>query len=119
MDASYGTCRNVLKRNLGMYYYKLQMHQELLPPDYIRTVAGCLFFNTYLNDAVVLDKTFFTDKAWFHFNVHIKSQNMRMCVTEYRHFDRETTLHPVKIGIWCAMSRRKIIGPIFFVNSTW
>jgi hypothetical protein len=33
----------------------------------------------------------------------------------------ETRLHPVKVGVWIAVSRRRLIGPIFFhetINAT-
>lgn len=114
LEISYGTCRSILKRDIGMHPYKVQLYQELLPPDYVRRVAYCRFFNANLNDDDVLDKTFFTDEAWFHLNGYINAQNMRMWATDNPHFYRETTLHPVKIGVWCAMSRRRLIGPIFF-----
>ncbi len=26
----------------------------------------------------------------------------------------KTSLHPPKVGVWCAMSRRRIVGPFFF-----
>ncbi|XP_018574750.1 uncharacterized protein LOC108913653 isoform X1 [Anoplophora glabripennis] len=37
-----------------------------------------------------------------------------MWATENPHEFIETSLHPQKIGIWVAVSRRRIIGPIFF-----
>lgn len=114
LDVSYGSCRNILKRNLHMHPYKVHVYQELLPPDYIRRVAYCRFFNANLNDDDVLDKTFFTDEAWFHLNGYVNAQNMRMWATENPHYYREAALHPVKVGVWCAMSRRRLIGPIFF-----
>jgi hypothetical protein len=29
----------------------------------------------------------------------------------------ESPLHPLKIGVWCAISRKRIIGPIFFTGT--
>ena len=39
---------------------------------------------------------------------------MRCWSAENPHVFRETPLHPVKIGVWCTMSRRRIIGPKVF-----
>ncbi|RZC39872.1 hypothetical protein BDFB_015338, partial [Asbolus verrucosus] len=39
---------------------------------------------------------------------------MRMWSTENPHYFEETPLHPQKIGVWFAISRRRLIGPIFF-----
>ncbi len=30
---------------------------------------------------------------------------------------REATLHSEKIGVWCGMSRKRIVGPIFFTST--
>lgn len=65
----------------------------------------------------VFDKFYFSDEAWFHLSGYINSQNFRTWSTENPHTFTETSLHPKKIGVWCAISRTKIIGPIFFENT--
>jgi len=45
------------------------------------------------------------------------SQNYRTWRTENPHNYTETPLHPQKIGVWCAISRRQTIGPLFFDTS--
>jgi hypothetical protein len=30
------------------------------------------------------------------------------------HLTQEVPLHLVKVGVWCAVSARKIVGPVFF-----
>jgi len=60
---------------------------------------------------------FFTDEAWFHLSGYVNSQNYRTWRTENPHNYTESTLHPQKIGVWCAISRRRIIGPLCFETS--
>jgi len=60
---------------------------------------------------------FFTDEAWFHLSGYVNSQNYRTWRTENPHNYTETPLHPQKIGVWCAISRRRIIGPLFLESS--
>ena len=47
--------------------------------------------------------------------------NSKMCGGEERaenlHYFEETPLHPPKIEDWCAISRRRLFGPIFFEES--
>lgn len=90
------------------------MVQELFPPDFEKRTQFCHWFNETLNNDEVLDLTFFTDEAWFHLSGYINSQNYRTWCAENPHVLRETSLHPIKIGVWVAISRRRIIGPIFF-----
>jgi hypothetical protein len=59
----------------------------------------------------------FTDEAWFHLSGYANSQNYRTWRTENPHNFTETHLHPQKIGVRCAISRRRIIGPLFFETS--
>jgi hypothetical protein len=39
---------------------------------------------------------------------------MRMWSDENPHYYIEVPLHSQKIGVWAAISRRRLIGPIFF-----
>lgn len=114
VNLSYGTCRNILKKDLGMHPYKVHVYQELLPPDYNKRRVYCNWFVNHLNNNDILDKTFFTDESWFHLTGYVNSQNMRLWSNDNPHYFVESGLHPLKVGIWVAMSRRRIIGPIFF-----
>lgn len=87
--------------------------QELLPPDFERRVEYCHWFNQNLRNDI-LDVSFFSDEAWFHLSGYVNSQNFRIWSAENPHAFHETSLHPIKIGVWIAMSRRRIIGPFFF-----
>ncbi len=61
-------------------------------------------------------------KVWVHLDGYINSQNYRLWCCENTHALVESGLHPLKIGIWGGISRRKIIGPIFFeqsINAEW
>jgi hypothetical protein len=92
----------------------MQVTQQLLPPDYEKRIQHCQQLNKNLNNDDVLDITFMSDEAWFHLSGYIHSQNYRTWATENPHNFVESSLHPQKIGVWVAMSRRRIIGPIFF-----
>jgi hypothetical protein len=92
----------------------MQVTQQLLPPDYEKRIQYCQWFNKNLNNDDVLDITFMSDETWFHLSRYIHSQNYRTWATENPHNFVESSLHPQKIGVWLAMSRRRIISPIFF-----
>lgn len=111
---SFGTCRTIVKKNLAMHSYKMQSYQSLLPTDHPRRLAYCQWFTDNLMNDDLLNLTFFSDEAWFHLSGYINSQNMRMWSSENPHIFLESPLHPEKIGVWMAVSRRRIIGPIFF-----
>lgn len=91
--------------------------QELLRPDYEKRVQYCNWFNQNLNNDEMLDSSFFSDEAWFHLTGYVNKQNYRMWSAEAPGEFLQTPLHPIKIGVWIAMSRRRIIGPIFFEDT--
>ncbi|KAJ8883324.1 hypothetical protein PR048_015167 [Dryococelus australis] len=69
-----------------------------------------------LQDGYVL----FSDEAWFHLSGYVDSQNMRHPSGDNPPVLTEAPLHPQKLGVWCAVSSRRII-PVFFhetVNSS-
>lgn len=115
VDLSYSTCQRILKHDLQLHPYRLQAFHEIIPNDYPQRQAFCQWFLNHLdNHDEVLEKTFFTDECWFHLSGYTNSQNMRMWSAENPHYFIEAPLHPQKIGVWAAISKRRIIGPIFF-----
>ena len=70
--------------------------------------------NLFGEDDELLDITSYSDEAWFHLSGYVNSQNTRMWATEHPHEFHEVPLHSEKTGVRCAISRRRIIGPVFF-----
>ena len=96
----------------------MQVFHELIPGDSAKKDDYCRSFkNLICGNIVVLDQVIFTDEARFHLSGYVNSQNYRTWRTENPHNYTETPLHPQKIGVWCAISRRRIIGPLFFETS--
>ncbi|XKL60012.1 hypothetical protein PGB90_001028 [Kerria lacca] len=52
--------------------------------------------------------SFFIDEAWFHLSGYINSQNYRVWSNENPHVFKETSLHSIKVGVWCAISQRQV-----------
>ena len=67
----------------------------------------------YTTDPDILKVTWFTDEAWFHVSGYVNSQNTRVWASENPHVFHESSLIPEKVGVWCAISGQRIIGPIF------
>ena len=61
----------------------------------------------------ILDYTWFSDEAWFHLSGYVNSQNSRIWASDNPNAIHEEPPHSEKIVVWCGMSRRRIIGPIF------
>jgi hypothetical protein len=59
--------------------------------------------------------TFFSDEAWFHLQgyINMKKKNCYWSLQNPQ-LTHETPLHPVKVGVWCALSARRTVGPVFF-----
>ena len=114
---SYGTAHAAVKKNMGLYSYRISCQHELKDVDFEKRLQYCLWFKRNLNEDDVLVKTFFSVEAWFHLSRYVSSQNSRLWSSENPHKFVEKPLHSIKVGVWCAMSRRRIIGPIFFTET--
>lgn len=118
---SYGSAQKAMKK-LHLRAYHVRSVQELKEPDKQKRLLYCRWFRSFVDTKgiVQLDRVFFTDEAWFHLSGYVNSQNTRIWSTENPHVFHETPLHCLKIGVWCAVSRHRIVGPIFYegnVNS--
>ncbi len=65
----------------------------------------------------MFDILFFNHKAWFYFDGYINTQNYPVLSSDNYHIFQTTTSHPLKIGVWCAMNRKRIVRPLFWDNS--
>ena len=109
------TTHKALKK-LELHPYRIRVVHELKEPDYEKRSFFCNWFKTLIekNGDDLMDKIFFSDEAWFNLSGFVNSQNSRIWATQNPNAICEAPLHSEKIGVWCALSRKRIIGPIFF-----
>jgi len=106
---SLGSAHSAARKMLKFYLYRMQVFHDLIPGDNAKRVNYCRCFkNPIRGNICVLDQVFFTDEAWFHLSGYVSSQNYRTWRTKNAHNYTETPLHPQKIGVCCAISRRRI-----------
>jgi hypothetical protein len=110
------TCHKVVKKNFKMHAYKINVYHELKPQDFEARVNYCHWFQQTFDDDL-LDLTIYSDEAWLMLGGYVNSQNFRIWSTDNPHAYLKAPLYPQKIGIWIAVSRRRLIGPIFFNNT--
>lgn len=81
---SRGSAHTALKKKLRMHPYKIQVLQHLRVHDFEQRQNYCNWFNETLQEDD-LDRTFFSDEAWFHLSGYINSQNYRTWSAENPH----------------------------------
>lgn len=120
MNISRRSCQRVL-HSLHLKPYRLACVQDLKEEDKTKRVYYCTWlFETIASGLMDPQLYFMSDEAWFNLSGHVNSQNTRYWSVENPHMISQQPLHDEKIGVWCAMSATRIIGPIFFntnVNS--
>jgi hypothetical protein len=96
--------------------YRLQLLQVLTPEDYNLRHKFCLEFQERLQEEA--EKLVFTDEACFHFSGKVNRHIVRLWDTE----NPRATIHHIrdspKVNMFCAISSRKVCGPIFFAEKS-
>ncbi|WP_370716200.1 hypothetical protein [Sphingomonas sp. IW22] len=109
------TCRKVLKKKLKMRPYKKSSLYEIKESDYRKRVTFCEWIILkHTENPKLLDNLYFSDEAWFHLSGYVNAQNSRHWARNNPYEFVQHPLHSTKIGVWCAISKLKLIGPIFF-----
>jgi hypothetical protein len=84
-------------------------------PDKEKLLQYFRWFTHFIRGCInILDKVFYSDEACVHLSGYVNSQNSRIWSAENPHTFHERPLYSLKVGVWCAVSRRRIIGPVFF-----
>jgi hypothetical protein len=114
---SRSTCQRVAKKT-SLRAYQFAVVQELKQQDYDKCMTYCRWFQTFIDENPgTLDYTWFSDEACFHLFNYMNSQNTRLWGSENLHALFEEPLYSQKVGVFCVLSQRRIIGSIFFNTS--
>lgn len=109
------TLRRILKEDLHMFPYKVQITQRLLPTDEPRRLEyGKSVVRMAQVDSEFWNQILFTDEAHFHLSGGVNKQNCRFWGTDNPHIIHEKPLHDQKVTVWAGVSAKTIIGPFFF-----
>jgi hypothetical protein len=73
---------------------------------FLRSVVECCEIHPQL--------TFFSEEAWCHLQGYINTQNNRYWSSRNPQITYKVLFHPVKVGVWCAVSARRVVIPLFF-----
>jgi AraC-like DNA-binding protein len=114
VHASKTTVHRALRLHLGMCPYRATVTHQLLPTDLPARVHFCEWISLVTeNDPHFLHRCYFSDEAWFHLDGYVNAQNSRHWSTENPHVIVERPLHPIKVGVWAAMSATRIFIVFF------
>jgi hypothetical protein len=115
-DIGLATAHKAAREKLNFFPYKVTAVQELKTADHEKRIRYCKWFKNLIQTKAVdiLDVTFFTDEAWFHLSGYVDTQNAQLWSSENPYAVHEKPLHDHKLGAWVAISRWRIVGPLFF-----
>ena len=118
LDISVTTLRRVLKADLKLFPYKIQVKQALNAVDRQSRLDMCEWFNKQIQHKPHwINNVWFSDEAHFHLNGVVNRQNFRYWGSEKPEEIAERPLHSPKCTAWCAMSTHGIIGPFWFEDN--
>ncbi len=111
------TARNVVRKELMLYPYKLQMSTALTEHYKISMFNFARNCRTELrNDAGYLERIIFSDECKFSVSGKVNKQNCRIWGTERPNQVYETLHNSPSLMVWCAMSKSGLIGPYHLEN---
>ena len=108
------TVRGVLRKRLQLHPYKLQLLTRLMRGDKAKRIRACRWLLGKLKGRQFRRFLFMSDEAHFHLDGAVCKQNCRVWSDENPHAFQEKDLNPSRVTVWCALSRKEIIGPYFF-----
>ena len=107
--------RRILKSDLHLYPYQIQIKQKLTEADLAKRVAICEWFcDTIEVNPDFLDHVWSSDEARFLLSGHVNSKNNVYWGTAPLEEVLQRPLHSVNWTAWVAISKHGIIGPYWF-----
>ena len=111
----YSTTWKILRKDLGVKPFKIQLVQELKPADLPqRRIFGEWALGKLAEDPLFYRKIVFSDEAHFWLNGYVNKQNCRIWSEDQPEALQQLPMHPEKATVWCGLWAGGIIGPYFF-----
>ncbi|GFS87732.1 DUF4817 domain-containing protein [Trichonephila clavipes] len=107
--------RNILRRILQLYSYKLQSCNKLFQADTAQREAFAkLAFSKMEQDPSWVFNTLWTDEAHFSLHGDVNNHYCPIWVTSNTRDYTQKPLYSQKVTAWCGFTGSFIIGPFFF-----
>lgn len=117
LGLSQTTTWRILRRDLGLHPYKIQLTQGLKVNDHRQRRVFAEWALEHLEtDPDFHRKIIFSDEAHFWMNGYVNKQNCRIWDDTNPHKIQERPMHPEKVTVWCGFWAGGVIGPYFFEN---
>ena len=116
MGLSRSSVQRILKRNLQLYPYRIQIKQALTQNDMAKRVEMCRWFENKIEEMPDFLHVWFSDEAHFSLSGHANSKNSVFWGSEVPDEILQMPLHSAKCTAWVAISKHGIIGPFWFEN---
>lgn len=118
LNLSRGTLHNILKKDLNLHAYKVQLVQELKPTDHgkRRQFVEWVIAAEQQNEGFIKN-IIFSDETHFHLNGFVNKQNCRIWENENPEIIHEKQMYPQRVTVWCGFWRKGLIGPYFFEDA--
>ena len=114
LGISRSSLRNIMKLDIGLFPYKIQLFHRLTDEDIARRMVFAQQMEDLIREnQIEIDKIWFSDEAHFQLDGYVNKQNYRFWGTENPQICVESTSYPERITVWAAISNQGIIGPFF------
>lgn len=111
------TLHRILRHDLHLFPYKIQLTQKLLPADKpCRLEWAQRVIEMAESDEHFWRKIIMSDEAHFTLTGTVNKQNCRFYGAENPKIIHEVPLYDQKVTVWCGVCADMVIGPFFFEN---
>ena len=114
LEISKSSLHRVMRQDLKLFPYKIQITHALFPNDFERRVEFARSFMSLCETDSFIHNLMMSDESHFRLNGCVNKQNCRIWATENPKLTRAIPAHSPKTTVWCGMTSTKILGPYFF-----
>ena len=118
LNISRGSAHKILRHELGLKPFKLQLHQKLSEEDMAARVVACQAILLKHEEHSILDHLITSDEATFHLNGVVNRHNCRIWAEEKPPLLLKKEHSSPKVNVWIGFDCDYVYGPYFFPGNT-
>lgn len=118
LQMPHSTVWKIMRKNLKMFPYKLQLLQSLNDGDKVIRFEFCGNLMELQEEDGFYERLIFGDESTFHISGKVNKHNVRIWGTENPRASIEHVRDSPKLNVFCAISKKKVYGPFYFQEAT-